>query len=257
VVSAAEVVIRCEGLGKRFGGAWVLKEVGLEVRAGEVLGLIGPGGHGKSTLLKLFAGLLKPDAGRVLFRGKDLAKLNSTELSRAREEVGYLFQNYALFDFLTVSDNVAFPLRMQRKPPPEEEIQKRVLAILGAVGLGHALGLFPNELSGGMKKRVGLARAAVTHPPVGLYDDPTAGLDPVTSSKIFRLVEQMFDSIPGAAMVVASHDIDRMKVVCHRYAMVYETRLLFAGVEADIPKASPVVGDFFYGALNKAAGIVT
>ncbi|PIE20929.1 MAG: ABC transporter ATP-binding protein, partial [Proteobacteria bacterium] len=151
------VVIRCEGLGKRFGDAWVLRDVDFEVRRGEVLGVIGPGGHGKSVLLKCFAGLLAPDEGRVLVDGEDLARLGPAGLARVRERFGYLFQNYALFDFMSVRDNVAFPLeqRAERAERAEraasDEIEAAVRARLAEVGLAHTLSLFPRELSGGMK----------------------------------------------------------------------------------------------------------
>lgn len=248
-------VIICEGVGKRFDDHWVLRGIDLEVRSGEVLGIIGPGGHGKSVLLKLMAGLLTPDEGRVLVEGQDLAGLAPLELARIRNDFGYLFQNYALFDFMTVADNVAFPLRRQREPAPEEEIAAAVRQRLEEVDLGHALALFPSELSGGMKKRVGLARATITHPPILLYDDPTAGLDPVTSSKIFRLVEanQRQGSARNAgrpsAAVVVSHDIDRMRVVCARWVMLSDGKVVYEGDEAGIADAAQGVRDFFFGGV--------
>src|SRR5690606_2923898 len=163
----------------------------LVVRRDEVLGVFGPGGHGKSVLLKLLAGLLRPDEGRVVVEGQDLATLDPMALSQVRERYGYLFQNYALFDFMNVRDNVAFPLRQREEPPPDEEIASRGRARLEEVGLGHALDRLPSQPSGGMKKRVGLARATIGEPDIALYDDPSAGLDPVTSSKIFELVARM------------------------------------------------------------------
>jgi len=221
-------VIRCEGLGKRFGSAWVLEGVELDVRAGEILGVIGQGGHGKSVLLKCLAGLLTPDAGRVLVHGEELGRLGPLDLARVREGYGYLFQNYALFDFMTVRDNVAFPLRQQRTRD-EETIVRLVRERLTEVGLGHALHLYPAELSGGMKKRVGLARATVTDPAIALYDDPSAGLDPVTSSKIFQLISRMHSRREDVATVVVSHDIDRMRDVCHRYVMLEGGRIIYDG----------------------------
>ncbi len=247
-------IIICEGVGKRFGGVWVLRDVSLVVRRDEVLGLIGPGGHGKSVLLKVMTGLLAPDAGRVLVDGQDLARMRPTELARVRDGMGYVFQNYALFDFMTVYDNVAFPLR-QQGGHDEAAIDAAIKRRLGEVGLGHALQLFPRELSGGMKKRVSLVRATISQPSIALYDDPTAGLDPVTSSKIFQLIDREHRSIPGCASVVVSHDIDRMKVVCDRYAMIYQGRVLFDGPEARIASADPLVGEYFYGAVDKHAAV--
>lgn len=250
-----EVIIRCAEVGKRFGARWVLRDVTLDIRRDEILGVFGPGGHGKSVLLKLLAGLLRPDAGRVVARGEDLAKLDADGLAKVRERYGYLFQNYALFDFMTVRDNVAFPLRQSREEIAEEEIARRVEARIEEVGLSHAIDRLPSELSGGMKKRVGLARATVGEPLIALYDDPSAGLDPVTSSKIFRLIDKMHAHQEGTASVVVSHDIDRMREICDRYIMVHDGRVIFDGPESAIADAEQdVVRDFFEGAVNKHAG---
>jgi phospholipid/cholesterol/gamma-HCH transport system ATP-binding protein len=249
----APVAIRCEDLGKRFDDAWVLRGVDLEVRRGEVLGVIGPGGHGKSVLLKCLAGLLTPDAGRVLVDGEDLARLGPLGLARVREQYGYVFQNYALFDFMSVRDNVAFPLRQQAHLP-DAEIDARVAARLAEVGLAHALDLLPRELSGGMKKRVGLARATVGDPAIALYDDPSAGLDPVTSSKIFQLIARMHARRPDAATVVVSHDVDRMRAICDRYVMLERGRVVFVGAESALGDAPEVVAAFFGGAERAPTG---
>ena len=252
-----EAVIVCEGVGKRFEDTWVLRGIDLEIYPDEILGVIGPGGHGKSVLLRLLAGLFTPDEGKVWVDGKDLATLSSLELSSVRAAYGYLFQNYALFDFMTVADNVAFPLR-QLGSRDEAQIAEAVRARLEEVNLGHTLALYPRELSGGMKKRVGLARATVAQPRIVLYDDPTAGLDPVTSSKIFELVQSMHDlgSREGeaCASVVVSHDIDRMRRVCERYVMIYEGEMHYEGPEDGIGLAATIVQDFFYGAANKEVG---
>jgi phospholipid/cholesterol/gamma-HCH transport system ATP-binding protein len=255
-VSDAPVIV-CEGVGKRFEDAWILREVDLVVRPGEILGIIGPGGHGKSVLMRLLAGLLTPDEGRVCVDGRDLATLSALELSEVRANYGYLFQNYALFDFMTVADNVAFPLR-QLANDEEAMVMAAVRKRLDEVNLGHALPLYPRELSGGMKKRVGLARATVAHPRIVLYDDPTAGLDPVTSSKIFELLQSVHrvgsrDGRPCASVVV-SHDIDRMRRVCQRYVMVYEGLVRFDGPESEMEGAPAIVRDFFFGATEKEVG---
>jgi phospholipid/cholesterol/gamma-HCH transport system ATP-binding protein len=228
-VSGGPVRLAVERVSKRHQGRVVLDDVSLEVRAGEILGLVGPGGHGKSVLLKHLPRLIAPDAGRVLLDGKDLAKLSAFELARAREGFGYLFQNYALFDFMTVADNVAFPLRQETRPPSRDEIDARVRERLAEVGLARAYAQFPRELSGGMKKRVGLARATVTNPAIALYDDPSAGLDPVTSSRIFELLHAMHLKVPGCASVVVSHDIDRMQAIVDRWVVVEHGRVVFSG----------------------------
>jgi phospholipid/cholesterol/gamma-HCH transport system ATP-binding protein len=226
-----------ERVTKRHEGRVVLDDVSLEVRAGEILGLVGPGGHGKSVLLKHLPRLIVPDAGRVLLDGKDLAKLTAFDLARAREGFGYLFQNYALFDFMTVADNVAFPLRQEKSRPSEPEIERRVRARLAEVGLTRAYHQFPRELSGGMKKRVGLARATVTEPQIALYDDPTAGLDPVTSSRIFALILEMHRHVPGCASLVVSHDVDRMAAIVDRWVVLEHGRVVFSGDAAALASA--------------------
>lgn len=251
----SDALMTCEGVSKRFDDHWVLRDVTLTVEPGEVLGVIGPGGHGKSVLLKLLAGLLRADEGRVLVEGLDLRLASPVQLAKAREDIGYLFQNYALFDFMTVADNVAFPLRRQRRLD-EEAIMAAVRRRLEDVDLGHTLALHPAELSGGMKKRVGVARATITEPRIVLYDDPSAGLDPVTSSKIFRLIDQLHHRERGDASVVVSHDIDRMRAVCDRYVMLSEGRVVFAGPESAIPAADQAIRAFFYGADEAAAAAV-
>ncbi|MCB9728515.1 MAG: ATP-binding cassette domain-containing protein [Deltaproteobacteria bacterium] len=250
---SGDAVIVCKGVGKRYGRKWIVRDIDLEVRAGELLGLIGPGGHGKSVLLRLLAGLATPDEGEVRVRGKNLADIDPFELAELRREYGYLFQNYALFDFMSVADNVAFPLR-QAGGVEEPEIARRVKERLEQLGLGEALDRFPSELSGGMKKRVGMARATIGEPAIVLYDDPSAGLDPVTSSKIFRLVRTMHHSQDDVASVVVSHDIDRMKVICDRYVMIFEGKVLFDGPEEAIEGADPMVGKFFFGSLGQSSG---
>ncbi len=226
------VRLTLEHASKRHEDRLVLKDVSLEIKAGEILGIVGPGGAGKSVLLKHLPRLIRPDEGRVLLDGKDLATLNAFELARAREDFGYLFQNYALFDFMTVADNIAFPLRQERHPPPPSEIDRRVRERLGEVGLLRAYAQYPRELSGGMKKRIALARATVTNPSIALYDDPTAGLDPVTSSRIFALILAMHVKVDNAASVVVSHDIDRMAAIVDRWVVLEYGRVTFSGPRA-------------------------
>ena len=235
--TAGQVRIAVQRVSKHHEGRVVLDDVSLEVRAGEILGLVGPGGHGKSVLLKQLPRLLVPDRGQILLDGRDLASLTGFELARAREGFGYLFQNYALFDFMTVADNIAFPLRQEKTPPAPAEIERRVRERLAEVGLARAYDQFPRELSGGMKKRVGLARATVTDPSIALYDDPTAGLDPVTSSRIFALILAMHRKVPGCASVVVSHDIDRMAAIVDRWVVLEHGRVAFTGVRADLLRA--------------------
>lgn len=239
--------IRIEGLGKRYRDEWVLDGIDLTMRAGEVVGIVGPGGHGKSVLMKHLPRLLEADKGRVVIDGHDLGALKAFDLARVRERFGYVFQNYALFDFMTVGDNIAFPLRQLDKAqrPDEATIEERVRERLRDVGLERAFAQYPRELSGGMKKRVGLARATIADPEIALYDDPTAGLDPVTSSKIFALIDKMHARVPDATTVVVSHDLDRMRAICHRWVMIEKGRVVFDGLTEQIPGATDVVRRFF------------
>ena len=220
-------MIRVRGINKTHHGRPVLKDVSLEVPDGCNLGLIGPGGAGKTVLLKIICGLIEPDSGTVNIDGTEVHSLSETELADLRLRLGMLFQNYALFDFMTVSENIAFPLR-QEGEVGEAEIQQRVEELLVEIGLPTAADKFPNELSGGMKKRVSFARAVIQNPPILFYDDPTAGLDPVTSSKIFRLLKKIRDE-HGTTSMTVSHDIGGIKDICDRFAMLDRGELVFYG----------------------------
>ena len=239
-----EVVLDVHGLTHWFGDVCVLDGVDLTMREGEVVGLIGPGGVGKSVFVKLCCGLLVPDAGEIHILGKDLLALDDKQRQELRTRVGLVFQNYALFDFMTVGDNVAFPMR-QRGQASEAEIAAKVQERLSEVDLPKVQHLMPNELSGGMKKRVGLARANINDPEFIFFDDPTAGLDPVTSSKIFNLVRRTQEQRNSTCLVI-SHDIDRMRPVCDRYVLLYDARVRFQGTEQDAMASSdPIVHEFF------------
>lgn len=228
-------MIVVEGITKYYAGRPVLEDVSLEVPDGTNLGLIGPGGAGKTLLLKIICGLVSPDAGRVFIDDKNVHDLSATELAELRFRIGMLFQNYALFDFMNVADNIAFPLR-QEGQLEEPEIQERVKAMLESIslpGIGHQYG---RELSGGMKKRVSFARAVIRQPPIVFYDDPTAGLDPVTSSKIFLLLKDIRDNL-GTTSVTITHDIEGIKEICDNFAMLERGRLIFFGSRQDIEQS--------------------
>ena len=238
------VVLRIKGLTKWFGDVCVLDGIDLEMREGEVLGLIGPGGVGKTVLVKICCGLLEPDAGEIEILGQILSELKEKQRQLLRERVGLVFQNYALFDFMTVGENVAFPMR-QRGGSSPEQIAAKVQERLSEVDLPKVGNLMPNELSGGMKKRVGLARANINDPELIFFDDPTAGLDPVTSSKIFNLIRKT-QSHRNSTCLVISHDIDRMRPACDRYILLYEGKVHFSGNEGEAMRATdPIVCEFF------------
>lgn len=240
----AEVALALQGIHKAFGEHRVLDGVDFEVRRGEVVGLIGPGGAGKSVLTKVCCGLLPPDSGQIAVLGADLLAMTERHRQRLRERIGLVFQNYALFDFMTVAENIAFPMR-QRGGVSEAEIDAKVRSRLDEVDLARAYGQMPGELSGGMKKRVGLARAIINDPELVFFDDPTAGLDPVTSSKIFELIRRSQSEL-GATCLVISHDIDRMRAACDRYLLLLDGRIAWAGTADDAAAADdPVVEEFF------------
>jgi phospholipid/cholesterol/gamma-HCH transport system ATP-binding protein len=240
-------VIRLEQVAIAFEGTPVLRDVSIEVQEGRTLGIVGPGGAGKSVVMKLLSGLLTPDSGRVVMGGRDLSELTPLEMARMRSQCGMLFQNFALFDFMTVGENVGFPLEQQEVQVPPEEITSRVAARLSQVGLAHAVDQTPRELSGGMKRRVSLARATIAEAPLLLYDDPTAGLDPVSSSKIFALIRDLH-AVRTTTAVVVSHDIERMTAVCDHYVLLAEGRVQFSGnLEEARSSKDSVMQAFFQG----------
>jgi phospholipid/cholesterol/gamma-HCH transport system ATP-binding protein len=221
-----------EDISFSFGRQELFRHLSMRLDPGEILGLIGPPESGKSVLLKLLAGLLDPDSGRISIDGQAFTGLPEAARYPLRKNIGMVFQNNALFDFLTIYENVAFPLRALAADAIDERVRER----LAAVGLSHALQQFPHELSGGMKKRAGIARATVTGPRYCFYDEPTAGLDPVTSAKIYALI-QRFARDDGAGAIVISNEIDTLLQACHRVIMLYEGEIVFSGPPAALSTA--------------------
>jgi phospholipid/cholesterol/gamma-HCH transport system ATP-binding protein len=227
-------MIALDGVHKAFGARRLLDGVDLSIGRGETFGLIGTAGSGKSVLAKIVCKLIAPDAGDVTV---DAAP------------IGMLFQNNALFDFMTVGDNVAFPL-VRQGALPGEEIRARVAERLRAVGLAGSEHKLPNELSGGMKKRAALARAVIARPPVCIFDEPTAGLDPVTTSKIYDLLRAERDA-SGATVVVISSDVEALRAFAPRLGMLHDGRLRYDGDAAAIADSDDaVVRQFVRGALE-------
>lgn len=225
-------MITARNITKYHGREKVLDDVSLEVGEGRQLALIGPGGAGKSLLVKIIAALVRPEAGEVEVDGRRMLELDEVELAQARAGMGMLFQNYALFDFMTVEENIGFPLVRAGKLSPSE-IEDRVADLLDQVDLPGVQKQYPSELSGGMKKRVTFARAVVHEPPILFYDDPTAGLDPVTSSKIFILLDRMKRE-RGVTSIVITHDILGVRDICDEFAMMDGGRLIFRGTRDEI-----------------------
>ena len=239
-------MIHIEGLIKSFGGMPVLRGVHLDVPKGCLYGLIGPGAAGKSVLLKMLTGLLRPDAGRVIIDEKDVHQLSDLELQTFRLKFGMLFQNNALFDYMTVGENIAFPLRRLFNLP-EAEVQQRIVERLKVVSLPGFADRLPAGLSGGQKKRVGVARATVSQAEIVLYDEPAAGLDPVTSQRIFELLRAE-QRAAGATVIMVSSDLDRLLTVTDRVGMLHKGRLIFDGTTAEAQSSSdPYVRQFVHG----------
>jgi len=226
----------------------VLRGVTLSARAGRLLGLVGPPGAGKTLLLRAIAGLVEVDAGRIRVLGREMVQSTPKTRRVLQSSIGMLFQNVALFDFMTVGQNVAFPL--ERRGEAAADIRERVRKELEEVGLAGFEDRHPSGLSGGQRRRVGIARAAVTRPPVLLYDEPAAGLDPVTTSRTFALLQKQRDRL-GSTLVVISSDIDRLLPVADEIAVMHEGRILAQGREQEVRTSKdPVIEQFLEGRLD-------
>ena len=238
---------------KDFDRHPVLRGVNLTIRDGETMVIIGRSGCGKSVLLKHVIGLMKPDEGQVIADGEEVSRLDDPGLHRLRMKFGMLFQGAALFDSLTVGENVAFPLR-EHTAKTEEEIQSRAKECLGLVGLAGIEHLKPAELSGGMRKRVGLARALAMEPRVILYDEPTTGVDPVMADVINRLIKGLHDRLKVTSVVV-THDMVSAYRVGDRIAMLHEGKILQAGTVEEIRSTkNPIVKQFILGVSENGGG---
>lgn len=231
---------------KSFGKQAVLKGVDLDIEDGKTTVIIGKSGGGKSVLLKHIIGLLRPDSGQVLIDGIDITKLNEKGLNETRKKFGMLFQEAALFDSMTVGENVAFPLREHTKLK-EEEIREIVADRLRAVGLTGIEQKLPAELSGGMRKRVGLARAIALHPRIVLFDEPTTGLDPVMTEAINQLIMETQNKL-HLTCVVISHDLGSIFKISDKIAMLYEGEIIAYGAPDEIKSSpNPVIVQFLAG----------
>lgn len=217
-------MIKFENVTKRFGTKTVLNNVSYEVKKGEIFVIVGPSGTGKSVSLKHMVHLLTPDEGRVLVAGEDISHADGMALEKMREHFGYLFQGGALLAWLSVADNVALPLR-EKTSMSEAEIQKKVMETLELVELAGDADKMPSEISGGMQKRAGLARAIIRDPEIVLYDEPTSGLDPVMSRHIDRLIADLNRKL-GVTSVVVTHDLNSALSIGHRVAMLKAGRIV-------------------------------
>jgi phospholipid/cholesterol/gamma-HCH transport system ATP-binding protein len=237
--------LKFRGVRKRFGDKVVLDGLDLEIRRGETLVIIGQSGCGKSVTLKCLLGLIRPDEGTIMVDGADIGAMDEEALIRLRARFGMVFQFAALFDSLDVDGNVGFALR--RMGRPEDEVRRIVAERLAAVGLPGTEKLKPSELSGGMRKRVGLARALAGDPEVLLYDEPTTGLDPIMADAISGLIVATRERT-GVTSVVVTHDMTSAYKVGHRIALLYRGRIRALGTPDEIRgSADPVVQQFIHG----------
>jgi phospholipid/cholesterol/gamma-HCH transport system ATP-binding protein len=242
-------MIQLKGVKKSFGDQVVLNGVNLEIPKGQITAIIGPSGEGKSVLLKHMIGLLRPDEGQVVVEGEEISRMGRSALNRVRGKFGMLFQNAALFDSLDVFENVAFPLR-EKTRLSEHEIIQRVREALLHVGLTAVEAKYPDQLSGGMKKRVGLARALLMDPRIILFDEPTTGLDPVICRAIHQMIKETHARF-GYTAVVVSHEIPRIFDISDRVAVLYRGSIIAVGTPEEIQASEhPVVRQFISGSLE-------
>jgi phospholipid/cholesterol/gamma-HCH transport system ATP-binding protein len=246
-------IIQVEHLTKRFGPQTVLDGISLDIEKGDSLAIIGQSGTGKSVFLRHLNRLLDPDEGRILIAGRDLAELNREELTKVRQRMGMVFQSAALLDSMTVGENVGLGLK-ETQHMSNRELQPIVEESLDLVGLAGAIDKSPSELSGGMRKRVGLARAIAGRPEILLYDEPTTGLDPVTGDSINELIVHLNQRM-NATSVVVTHDMASAFRIAQRIVMLFRGKIVFDGTPSDIQNSNdPVVRQFIEG---RATGPMT
>ena len=253
-----EPLIQFRGVHKAFGPKVIYRGLDFAVARGETVTILGASGSGKSVMLKMLIGLLSPDRGEIIFDGRDVAQMSDGDLYGVRRRIAYLFQGAALFDSLTVGENVAYGLREQHwKTMTEDEVQKRVAESLTSVGLPGIEEMRPSDLSGGMKKRVGLARTLALHPEVLLYDEPTTGLDPINTARINNLIRSIKRQL-GLTSLVVTHDMGTAFTVSDRIVMLGRGRLLMSGTPQEFRETPDrYVRDFIDGKAPEAEDVAT
>jgi phospholipid/cholesterol/gamma-HCH transport system ATP-binding protein len=238
-------VIAINNLRKGFGKQEVLKNVSLQLFNGENLVVLGKSGSGKSVLIQCIVRLLNADDGTINILGKDLSGLDNKELGELREKIGFLFQSGALYDSMTVKENLEFPLRRIKRSLKEKEISEKVKEVLENVGLYDALNKMPSQLSGGMRKRISLARTIVLDPMIMLYDEPTTGLDPVTSDEISSLINDVQKKYETSSIII-THDIECARKTANRVIMLYNGEVYMEGKLEEFEKSTDVIIKSFF-----------
>ncbi|MDD5730127.1 MAG: ABC transporter ATP-binding protein [Candidatus Omnitrophica bacterium] len=239
-------MIEIVNLSKSFNSHKVLNKLNLQVERGQTLVVIGRSGCGKSVMLKHIVGVLRPDSGKIFFDGRNILELKDKEFNKIRMKIGMVFQGGALFDSLSVGENVGFNLIEHENMDPKQVLE-RAEESLSMVGLSGIESLMPSELSGGMKKRVALARAICTKPDVILYDEPTTGVDPITADSINELIRSLHDKLKVTSIVV-THDMKSAYRIADRIAMLYQGKIIFEGTPEEVQKTDhPIVHQFING----------
>lgn len=242
----AEPIARLDDVSVSFGERVVLKNCTLEVPEGAITCIIGLSGAGKSTILRLLDGLLRPDSGHVYLRDNDICHMRESQLIEMRTKIGFAFQFAALFDSMTVGDNVSLPLR-EHTTLSEKEIHEIVMRTLESVGLAHTYNNMPSELSGGMLKRAGFARAVVTNPEMVLYDEPTTGVDPIVTHLLTDTIKRLRKQLNATAVVI-SHDLQSIYMMADYVAMLFEGAIIATGTVEEVRKSNnPIVQQFLQG----------
>jgi len=242
---ADDVLVAIDHLYKSFNNNHVLIDFDMELKKGENLVILGKSGSGKSVLIKCIIGLLKPDKGAIKIFGKNVPELDEEELDRIRVKVGFLFQSNALYDSMTVRGNLEFPLRRHWINYSHEQVDELVLQTLRDVGLAHTIDMMPSELSGGMRKRIALARTLILQPEIILYDEPTTGLDPITGKEIIELMVRIQKKYKASSVII-SHDMNCVRLASDKVIVLLEGRCYAKGKFEELKKSSdPKVKQFF------------
>ncbi len=245
ILNSYDNLIEIEHLQKSFDGKEILKDINLQIKKSENVVILGKSGIGKSVLIKCIVGLIYPDNGSVKVFGKDVSEMNYKEINELRTRVGFIFQGNALYDSMTVKENLEFPLRRNKTFKDKEEIDGLIYEALESVGLTDAINKMPSELSGGMKKRIGLARTLILKPEIILYDEPTTGLDPITSREIIKLIMKIQKKY-NASSIIITHDLECAKLTSNRILILQDGVFCAEGNFDDLRNSKdPFVRSFF------------